>query len=1089
MSISSVTQQSFMVTAGSNSLDDSRPEEIIGGPSTVQDAQNTPRTLTKTVKQLLADQENLKHMATRLRGIIPWVKDGAWKGSDWLSTNTITRHEDSSSQPSVEVTLSRAITDLGYELPRTAVEYTALAQKLEQKASTDPLGSLGGALSWPTPMPIDDQRKIFQFIFSKNTGVPSLPIADYNKGTLGYLLSGSSVTQSDLQDPDRALQKLLDSPKAQALGQALQKHLNGLATDTSIYDYVLTAIHLGLDVDYFTSPKRNQVAGYDLAQSSNWGKPPSDVVESVNNYLLTKGRVTTDSAKLATHMLFRRAAPQYLIKDIPKSVTIGSLAWVNLTIAAAAVEAELPGATARMSFAEVMAYPRSEIQTQAISYAQTTALVDWGVANGVIAKKTDDTYTPQEIKKVRRAFNGQLNDRLTASQVLDKEIPTRKELALAKLKERFGDLGAVFEEKVLTTDRDKGGEGQILGLVGLHSLLDIAMMALPNLKPFRVVGDNGKHIPLNELNAKLTFGTNFDDTFAETIKDKKDAVNTTVRHLISQLPLQDRQNFEYGKLSFFKEGSYMVGTGFLNRTKESDRPGLIVRTELNGTPQAYEINFNKGTIEPTRLDRAVIRDKRSDGITGDARRFFTTQVLHPNEDAEDLAHERDLNGSLLDNFNSDRSRSIGKAFVQHLDLDDPAIIEQARGKTTLDTIVGDPKPLSEFLLDLIPFRSAIVNFQKGNYGDAVLDLTLDVFGFLTAGIATAGKLIKIGRSALSSGAKALKSVKVIGAATIGILNPTSGLRGVASTGIHLLGTGSRYLLAKGHEVVNALKGANSSYDLLKAASKTQDVVATGTYKIAGSTYEAGAVMSDGKWYLYNPVTGRGYGKSLPVFNAQSVAMGGVMQEFKVLGTGLGMSADQTKRGLRLTLDAHGNIPNGQRSAVMSANGTELTPSELLDILKAQGIKLDKYAEIRLTMCYSGSGGAHSFAAQFAKLTKKPVEGFEGKMHIDSDTVDDVVTRVFANKAKMRDFIDENIINKSKHSPIKYDVTGKTPDGRNILEHSPDYNPVRFDSNGIQLPAKPRRAPITEAAARPDVELPSGKTSQPTIDFDDYDDLT
>ncbi|WP_330211851.1 hypothetical protein, partial [Pseudomonas sp. AM4(2022)] len=88
------------------------------------------------------------------------------------------------------------------------------------------------------------------------------------------------------------------------------------------------------------------------------------------------------------------------------------------------------------------------------------------------------------------------------------------------------------------------------------------------------------------------------------IEEKKAAVNTTVRHMISQLPLEDRKHFEFGKISFFQEGSYVMD-GHFNNTYDQNRPGLLVKTELLGKSQAYVIDFNKGTIE-----RAGLYDAR-----------------------------------------------------------------------------------------------------------------------------------------------------------------------------------------------------------------------------------------------------------------------------------------------------------------------------------------------------------------------------------------------------------------------------------------------------------------------------------------------
>ncbi|WP_448651208.1 hypothetical protein ACSHWC_25720 [Pseudomonas fluorescens] len=1115
MSIPNVIQQPVNVSAIVNQPPAQRVSNtsITPAPESIPPAVNTP---TKTVKQLEADNQNLSNVVDQLRQIAtqnertpltPLQISSALKSQIDApcvgSTYALTR----SSPP----TLEAVITDLGFEQPSTVDQLTALAKTIEQRALTPPLGNLGGARSWPIPMSREDQDKINSFLYATNTGVPGLPLTKNGNGVLHYLLHGSSVSHSDLQSPLGALQKLLDSPKAQVLGQALQTHLNGVPSATSIYDYLLTAINIGLDPDSIWSAERNKISGFALNHFSRWGESPTSLVDPLGNWLITRGRVSHARHKLAVLLLLGKSAPQFLIKDIPQSVKFGSILWTQLTIAAAKIEAQTPGRVPNMTYSEVIAaaesMPNSAVDVQV---AEREALRDWGVTNGLLKSSdpkwvvVDERLVPEDIEpsapdieRVRVAYNRQLQALANTSNSLYTPIPNRKEMALSCLKAEFPGVNvAVFKAKSLAklcTQTGLGGRGDPRA----RSMLDITMEG-EKLEPHFKWITNDSRIPINAFNTfarseKISRpNAEFDSAYDPAIKAQKAGHHGMVKYLISTLPLKDRVNLEYGKLDFFYSNDYKKTANNQNELVKRGHT-LYVKTSLKGLGNKmeyslYEIDATAGTITKKNDRLATLYNPLNLPKTNEQSEqvFSLIKLYHPFDgDRASYYDERSVSAAIPNSYSTSRTNNIAMFYVDTLKLDDEATRNYAEGVTSFDHDRAGDVAVGEFLLNLIPGRSAIVNIARGNYGGAVTDLALDIFGLLTLGAGKAAQATKALGQGLNASSKLAKTVKFIGISAVEAFNPLSASVSLLEGGGKLL----KYSFAKGAETVNKLRGASGSYDVLKAASKNHDVVATGTYKIAGSTYEAGAVMSEGKWYLYNPVTGRGYGKSLPVFNAQSVAMGGVMQEFKVLGTGLGMSADQTKRGLRLTLDAHGNIPNGQRSAVMSANGTELTPSELLDILKAQGIKLDKYAEIRLTMCYSGSGGAHSFAAQFAKLTKKPVEGFEGKMHIDSDTVDDVVTRVFANKAKMRDFIDENIINKSKHSPIKYDVTGKTPDGRNILEHSPDYNPVRFDSNGIQLPAKPRRAPITEAAARPDVELPSGKTSQPTIDFDDYDDLT
>ncbi|ARB30137.1 hypothetical protein [Pseudomonas tolaasii] len=891
-------------------------------PSDSQRIGDVVKATPTPLSRLLADRENVENLALRLRGIEPWFDSHS---SAWVDDTMIGVLQGSSyaSTGGTSVKVSTFITDLGYKIPTTKQELSDLASALEQRVLKHPLGDLGGGLTWPVPMSQADQDKLKLFLGSPHPSFPDFPL-HIHKNTLSYLLSGSSVTSEDLKHPVDALQKLLDSPKAQALGQALQTHLNGVASDTSVYDYLLAALNIGFNLSSIAAPARNEIVAFNLQKPDHWGKKPSEVVAGLKHWLVEIDRATSTTAPLAARLLLGVSAPQYQIKDIPDSVTIGSLAWVNLSIAAATVEAEQPGAVANMSYAQVMSYAKTtEGQPHAIASAQRNALVDWAVINGVIEKSADDIYNPAQLETIRKSFNRQTNERLLASQALDKPIPTRKELALEKLKERFGDLGALFEEKLLGTDEYQGEPGQV-GLGGMHSLLDIAMMDLPNSRPFT---SSDPRIPLETLNKDRTFGVAqaFDQQFAHSIEEKKKAVITTVQHMIAQLPLEDRKKFDFGKLTFFQLGSYELGEQLWGSTPNANEPELLVKAELNGETQAYSINFNRGTIEKTSLHRITKPKERS------ANTVFTVKEFNPGGEAGHVSNQRQLDDKPLDSFNSGRSYQVGRIFAEHLNLDDPAIKENARGQTTLDKLNGGPKPLGDFLLNLIPFRSAIVNFQKGNYGDGVFDLTLDIFGFLTAGAATAGKLIKLGGSALSSGAKALQAGKIIGVATIGVLNPVSGLGDLAATGGKLLGKGVSKLLSKGSEIVNTLKGATGSYDLLKAASKNQGIMATGTYTFAEQTIEGGAVFRDGKWYGYDPVGKRPYGAEIKGFIPNVVAFEGEVRALtdtwigKMIGSVLAPPAPNPyfRRDYRLAVQ---NAQTVDKAAFIRGQNTATPPT-------------------------------------------------------------------------------------------------------------------------------------------------------------------
>lgn len=1111
MSISSVTQQAVNTSPGVVINASKLPTQSASGTSVQSPAQSAPpasQPPTKTVEQLNADKQNLFNLADQLRQLTS-PNDGkpltALQISSALKSQIDVPFTGSTYAlgRSTPPTLATVITDLGFELPSSVDQVSALANKIEQKASTPPLGNLGGALSWPTPMSQEDQQRIREFLLSDSSGVPGLPLPKHGNGVLHYLLHGSSVTHSDLQDPRLALQKLLDSPKAQALGQALQAHLKGVPTDISIYDYLLTAINIGLDPDSIWASERNTIARSHLDDRSHWGLAPAEVVDCLGKALVKEGRASHASVKLTTHLLLSRSAPQYLIKDIPKNVTIGSIPWTQLTIAAAKIEAQTPGRVPGMTYAEVIvaaqSLPTDSVDVQS---AEREALKDWGVAKGLLKPietnwvvDADKRLVPKqtepsepEIEQVRQIYNLRLNELTKASSQMQTPIPMLKDIALDSLKAEFPNLDpSVFEAKVLKRYYSAHGLREYVD--ENRSMLDIAMEGEKPAGKMKWFTDDSR-IPMGAFNRyiqsdRLNAPKVFADQYSAAIKAQGEGHHNMVKYLASNLPLEDQKNIEYGKREVFRIDEYEP----VHEVSRSDKlvkraTTLVYKTTRNGVVDVYNFDTANGTVKKEHYWLA----KTNPPYTGskmdlpEANRIRrATLIEHEGANPDFYTKERPVNPEIPNTYNSRRTSNLADAFVKMLDLKDPALLNEAKSGSSFHEERTSAEALRQFVLNLVPFRSAIVNFRDGNTGAGVLDLALDVFGLITLGAGKAAQAVKVlGKGAISTS----KAVKFLGTTAIDALNPipTGLLASVGKLGVKAF--------KKGAEVVNTLKGASGSYDLLKAASKNHGVVATGTYKVAENTFEGAAVLKDGKWYAYSPSTDRAYGtKPLTLFTPNSIAMGGVIQEFKILGTGLAMYEDQTKRGLRLTLDAHGVIKDGDRSAYMTVNGEHIIPSELLELLRVQGVKLDKYAEIRLTMCHSANGGNWSFAAQFARLTHKPVEGFMGKMNIDSSVGDEVAARAFTNKALLQDHIDNTVIGVRKHQPVKYDETGKTEDGRIIYTHSREYNPVRFDANGAPLPPKPTRPGYIDTFASPKYEPSEKPTDHSDVDFEGYEDLT
>ena len=786
-------------------------------------------------------------------------------------------HPDSSNHKTmgmgtrVSQSLEAFLTANGVPLPTTKAEFLKLKQETAVRIAAHPFGDLGGALSWPVPLDQNQQTKLSTLAMNHSHHLGDKPQVKQSKSILDFLAYQNPIPAAAMNDPAKILEFLLSSPEGQLMGQALQRGLNGIETENSHNDYLLAAISTQIDHESVQAPQRNKLAGYDVASPQHWGKPASAIVNGLSAHLSSQGRTSPEMAQAGACVLLARTAPEFLIKDIPANVTYGSPAWVNLAVAAASIEAQSPGSVPNMTFAQVMLKAESAaLATPAATQsAKRTALIDWAVANGVIAKQPNDDYTPSQLETIRSEFTAQVDERMKASTLVETEIPSRRAIALAQLKERFGD-DVPFEKKVLTVKDDRQQQfGSPLhdpnrAPAGRHSLLDIAMSGLGNYTWESKDPDITQALEGKSL--KFDVNATFQKQFEESIQSRNEGVVTTVKHLIANLPLEDRKNIEQGKITFYQPSVYQLGPNLVTPLFKPVKHELLMQVEGKEGSNTYKVDIKNGSI------KKVIPQDFSASTWELAIKEKRIQAFNPANDSESArSAQADTNPLPPNSFTTARTQYIANAFVENLDLGNEDVVKQAKGATTYDKQMETELKVTNFFLDLIPLRSAIVNFTKGNYVDGAIDLQQDLLGFITLGSA---KAVHAGTKVISAGAKALNVAKKIGVAVMSGLNPVSGLGDLVQGGVGLINKGGTFLLEKSIEGFNKLKGASGSYDLLKTVSASYDAAATGTLKVAGHSVEGGAVLKEGKWYAFDADKQRPYGSPLETFTPDVRAMDG-----------------------------------------------------------------------------------------------------------------------------------------------------------------------------------------------------------------------
>ncbi|WP_411388590.1 hypothetical protein [Pseudomonas sp. MPB23] len=771
-----------------------------------------------------------------------------------------------------EASLMQYLQENDLDIPKTRAEVDNLAAALftpPPKSAT--FGNYGGAFKWPVPLDITSQRQLQANIRFGKFG--DIELAPY-KNVLDYLIGGEKLEPSDVQNPRQTLDQLIKSQRGQALGEAIKASFDAKSVKGSVNDWLLAA--LNVDMKSPLRDSKSHIESYPWWRTPySYGKSASAIVEAVVRDMDETGRASSpETARLLTHLLLASRAPELLVKDIPNKVTFGSHSWVALATAVRRLEAQAPGSTATMSYSQVMlqaSIAPISARERAIEYtAQQEALKDWGAVNGM------PSHTEAQMAEVSKAYDARIAKLKTASEALRTPMPVAKEMALAHLRKAFPDMDpALFEKHCITL------EPSVADFPGPYSVLDLYMdgrsasgAPTPHYDAFytalfRTTSDRpsasrfiseSPDVDIDAVLAKIKHLPNISDEFKKSFREYVDSVETGIsvqlRNLIARQPIEIRRNLEYGKVTIVREDQ-LTYTPYSLRvsTLPRENNNLLIKTEHDGQIHTYEVDLKQDRI----VERTDLGDFRPGKFplnhTHPGRKLV--EVRGAGEYSSGVTDARNGSSATPDSFNSERTSYLADAYVKNMNISE--LRKEAMGQTTFNTETPFYKKAYEFMLNLIPLRSAIVNFSNGNIGEGILDLSLDVFGFVIGAGAAAksAKVLSVGASAFS---KVVHGAKILGRAAIGALNPVDGIPDLVKGAVKVGRSGFK-AASQGFKKLTHSAG---SYDLLHA-SKRFDASSMGTFKVNNEILEGPVVLQNGKWHHYSPITGQAYGPALKDF--------------------------------------------------------------------------------------------------------------------------------------------------------------------------------------------------------------------------------
>ncbi|TFY87462.1 hypothetical protein DYL61_26030 [Pseudomonas nabeulensis] len=387
------------------------------------------------------------------------------------------------------------------------------------------------------------------------------------------------------------------------------------------------------------------VAGFELYQPAHMGRTLSEVRRDLERHLCEEKGLEPTLAVQVAHVGLAQAAPEFLVRDVPDAVAVGTPAWVELRLGCAVAKAVAPGTSRAMNEQQVCALttlaPISEDQRTLMQVYGLDALLDWAVLNGVVPARSQGQYTREHIQKASLAFTRQRTLATRAFNTTSTALPTRRAMAVRELLKVFSHLSiSQLESTTLQlADADerrnlRASEPRTRTLIETYMSGDLVpgkwaltrespSRAQPARTPFQF--QDNPSVPASEREALDAFIRRLppldgllEKAVATHHRKQQMAFVTKLKLMFARLPLADRQRIELGAVDLFTlrktTGKQQVWESDENRAAVTGRQGTLMRILHDQSVTYYEV-LNSGKIirhdDPqvtTALDR-VVRDQ------------------------------------------------------------------------------------------------------------------------------------------------------------------------------------------------------------------------------------------------------------------------------------------------------------------------------------------------------------------------------------------------------------------------------------------------------------------------------------------------
>ncbi|MCV2225293.1 hypothetical protein [Pseudomonas mercuritolerans] len=632
-----------------------------------------------------------------------------------------------------------------------------------------------------------------------------------------YNVSGRAAISDE--NAAQRIAECVEHPIALALAGSYLKELNWYGVNegqavcaNTLHQLLITAVLLDLDPSIGNSHSINR---RDLYSPGNLERHPSEIRDEYVEFVRNKRWIDPELSPLVAHLLLARNAPEFLVSEVPATVTLGSIAWINLTRAVALVEAAKAGASRVMTYAQIIAYGELEAVSEAQKHLRDLAMidpiVDWALLNRIIARTELEQSEEASTRLALDAFERHSEQFAQVARAFSTPLPNRAEIARTQLKKAAPGCDTL-DEKALS---EQGGQ-QVMSMVDLHQSGDMATGEWDR-RTVRLV-NQGLLLPAIDYNPSgISLYTRYpgllkldscelelDRQLAAHFKALNSGMLSAVKLALAQMPEADLQIFMNAGINFFtvrESAVYVVtrraggplGIGVEQETLQSrdaatGRFGIVMYASHENAELCYELFTSRAETRKNDALGALIKRERkflqrsrisaSANMTLPLTRTATQRLplnikRYTHAAAEDTSVTSSM--AIIDYFGElaapMQSSELKPGFYQK--FNDPAIARIAEflvnnrpflNRSELRELVRIPTPLElskeegerllTYFIDLlVPFKKCIEDIVSGDHNKMVDGF----YGCLMDGIGLVGTVAGASSKALSICAKAIST--------------------------------------------------------------------------------------------------------------------------------------------------------------------------------------------------------------------------------------------------------------------------------------------------------------------------------------------